>query len=45
MEMLTQCANSMRDITNFINEQKLTKDQILNIMQLNDGTIVLNYFV
>jgi hypothetical protein len=45
MEMETYCANSMRDITDYINDNHIAKDQIVNIMQCGDGTFAVNYFV
>lgn len=44
MEMMSYSANFMRDITDFINAEHITKDRIVNIMQTNEGIFILNYF-
>ena len=43
MEMETYCANSMREITDYINANGIQKDQIVNIMQA-DGIFTVNYY-
>lgn len=45
MRMLTEAANSMRDIKDFINENHIPQERILNIMETKDGVWILNYFV
>lgn len=44
MRMYTFAANDMRGIQNEVNRLKLTKDQIVNIIQCADKTYMLVYF-
>lgn len=44
MKMLTHSGNTMREITEFINQNGITKEQIFSIMQTKDGIFLLNYF-
>ena len=45
MRMLTEAANSMRDLQKFINENHIPQERIVNIMETNDGMWIVNYFV
>lgn len=45
MKMMTQSGNSMRDLTEFVNQKGIEKDQIQTMMQTKDGTFLLIYFV
>ena len=45
MKMLTHAANKMREIEEFINENAIPKERIVNIFQSNDGTYMVIYFV
>jgi len=45
MRFQTEIANTMREISDFINENHIEKDMIVNIDELKDGTWILNYFV
>lgn len=44
MTMRTEAANDMRAINDFVNENGISKDQIVDIIQNNDGTYFLVYF-
>ena len=44
MRMITFAANQMRDIENEIRAKGITKDQIVNVFQANDGTFLLIYY-
>ena len=45
MRMQTEAANSMRDLKDFINDNHIPQERIVNILQTNDGVWILNYFV
>lgn len=45
MKMLTQAANDMREINDFVNRNNIEKEHIVNIFQSKDGTYMLVYFV
>ena len=45
MRMQTEVANSMRDINEFINENHIPQEKIVNIMETSDGMWIVNYFV
>ena len=42
--MYTHAANSMREITDFVNENKLSKEQIVCILPAADGTFFISYY-
>ena len=42
--MFTQAANDMRGINDFVNAKGISKDQIVEIIQSNDGTYLLVYY-
>ena len=44
MKMQTWCANSQRDITDYINEHGIKKEMIVNIYQTREGEYILNYY-
>lgn len=44
MRMLTKAANDMREINNFVNEQHIKKEDIINIFQTMDGIFLLVYY-
>ena len=44
MKMRTEAANDMRAINDFVNENHITKDQIVSILQNGDGTYLLIYY-
>lgn len=44
MKMLTKAANDMREINDFVNENHIQKDDIVNIIQTIDGIFILNYY-
>ena len=45
MRMETFSANSQRSITDFVNENHISKEQIINIYQTREGEYIINYFV
>ncbi len=45
MKMLTQAANDMREINNFVNQNGIPQENIVNIFQSKDGVYMLVYFV
>ena len=44
MRMITEAFNSMRDLTNFVNDNALDKKDIINILQTKDGLFLLSYY-
>lgn len=42
--MLTHAANDMREINNFVNQEGILQENIVNIFQSKDGTYMLVYF-
>ena len=44
MEMRTFTANDMRAINQFVNDNGIEKDQIVNIFPTPDGEYVLTYY-
>ena len=43
--MLVEWKEKMRDITDFVNEKRIQKDDILSICESKDGGFILTYFV
>jgi len=43
--MMTQSGNSMRELTEFVNKNGISKENIQSMMQTKDGTFLLIYFV
>ena len=44
MRMITQAANKLREINDFVNEHNIPKDHIVNIFQSKDGIYNLVYY-
>ena len=44
MKMLTRACNDMREVDTFVNANAIAKDQIVNILQVKDGTFLLIYY-
>ena len=45
MRMLTYAANKMREIDDFVNQNGIPKDNIVDIFQGSDGMFYISYFV
>ena len=44
MRMLTEAANDMREINDFVNKNAIPREHIVNIFQSKDGTFMLVYY-
>lgn len=44
MKMFTHAANDMREINQFVNENDIQKEHIVNVFQSTDGTYLLIYY-
>lgn len=44
MKMYTRAFNLMKDVNAFVNENKISKENIVNVFQSNDGTYLLIYY-
>lgn len=44
MKMYTRAFNQMKEVNTFVNDEGITKDNIINIFQSNDGTFLLVYY-
>ena len=44
MKMMTQSANSMRELVDFVNRNGIKKEDVVSMMQTKDGTFLLTYF-
>lgn len=44
MKMYTRAFNLMKELNAFVNENKITKDRIVSIIQNHDGLYLLMYY-
>ena len=44
MKMFTYAFNDKRELTEFVNEKGISKEQIVNIYPEEDGMVVLHYY-
>lgn len=44
MKMYTRAFNQMKELNAFVNENKIPKENIVSVLQSNDGTYLLVYY-
>lgn len=44
MKMYTRAFNQMKELNTFVNENKIQKENIVSVLQSNDGTYLLVYY-
>lgn len=44
MKMYTRAFNQMKELNVFVNENKISKENIVSVLQSNDGTYLLVYY-